>query len=57
MAWRWPEIGPPSTPGLTWNDVYPNLVRMFDLMQVPVQSRQVYLDQYQRWIGDILGNG
>ena len=40
----------PSTPGLSWDDVYPDMVRMFDLMRVPVASRQVYLNQYKRSI-------
>jgi hypothetical protein len=44
------RMGVPATPGMDWPDVYPSLVRMFDIMRTPVSSRQVYLDQYRGWI-------
>ena len=39
-----------STPGWEWSAVYPALVRMFDVMRVPVPDRRAQFTAYERWI-------
>ena len=43
-----------STPGWDWSMVYPALVRMFDVMQVPIAQRPAQFNAYERWISQEL---
>jgi hypothetical protein len=39
-----------SSPGWDWESIYPTLVRMFDVMNVPIRDRQARIDFYGNWI-------